>query len=161
MHYSVPPNDTLPTIQRSSKLIQLVFPNSISTVDGFLTRVHCTYYITQYRVPCNRHKRGCSKRSNFFDFEKISFFLWEVVNPPSEVRMVYGTFALSPRLFVAVSYLTYLPKYFWGSSHTQFVQYDKKNLTCRRRYQRIIVRPQYGARVYAGWSTQALRVVRL
>lgn len=34
---------------------------------------------------------------------QISFFLWEIDNPPTEMCLAYGTLALGPRLFVSVS----------------------------------------------------------
>ncbi|XP_029345496.1 uncharacterized protein LOC115034080 isoform X2 [Acyrthosiphon pisum] len=34
--------------------------------------------------------------------DEISFFLWEIDNPPAEMRLAYGILALGPRLFVSV-----------------------------------------------------------
>lgn len=34
---------------------------------------------------------------------QVSFFLWEINNPLLEVRLVYGTFAVGPKLFISVS----------------------------------------------------------
>ncbi|KAL4107798.1 hypothetical protein QTP88_018088 [Uroleucon formosanum] len=34
--------------------------------------------------------------------DEISFFLWEIDNPPTEMCLAYGTLALGPRLFVSV-----------------------------------------------------------
>ncbi|KAE9523844.1 hypothetical protein AGLY_015732 [Aphis glycines] len=34
--------------------------------------------------------------------DEISFFLWEIENPPAEMRLACGTLVLGPRLFVSV-----------------------------------------------------------
>ncbi|XP_027849828.2 uncharacterized protein LOC114129325 [Aphis gossypii] len=39
--------------------------------------------------------------------DEISFFLWEIENPPAEMRLACGTLVLGPRLFVSVSYILY------------------------------------------------------
>ncbi|XP_029345495.1 uncharacterized protein LOC115034080 isoform X1 [Acyrthosiphon pisum] len=40
--------------------------------------------------------------------DEISFFLWEIDNPPAEMRLAYGILALGPRLFVSVSIYYYI-----------------------------------------------------